>query len=205
METEERAGWLEWVGRALLVSLLATAAGGVVAALLHRAMGGEAEIGAVVALAVLFGGLFHVGYAAFLPGSGVANGAIFGIAMLLLTATTVEAAVGLGAATVLPYLVFGVVAGVAAEWLARRLPSGVSWWSGTAYAIVFGAWLLLIGLFVVVALDPTSGGIVSKLAIASAFVFGVARHLTLAPALRIVALAILALFCVLAAAPLVVG
>ena len=203
VQTDERAGWLEWVGRAILVSLLATAAGGVVAALLHRAMGGEAPPGAVVALAVLFGGLFHVGYATFLPGSGAIRGLIFGVAMLLLTATTVEPSVGLGAATLLPYLAFGVVACVAAEWLARRLPSGVSWWSGTGYAIVFGAWLLLFALFVVVGLDPASGGIVGKLAILSAFGFGVARHLVRAPLLQIVGLVVLALFCVLAAAPLV--
>ncbi|MEO8510486.1 MAG: hypothetical protein ABI534_04510 [Chloroflexota bacterium] len=205
MQTDERAGWLEWVGRAIFISLLATAAGGVVAALLHRSMGGEAELGAVVGLAVLFGGLFHVGYAAFLPRSGAIRGVMFGSTMLLLTATTIEPSVGLGAATLLPYLAFGAVAGVVAQWLARHLPSGVSWWSGTGYAIVFGAWLLLFALFVVVGLDPASGGVVGKLAIASAFAFGVARHLTRAPALRLVALATLGLFCVLAAAPLVVG
>ena len=205
--TEERAGWLEWVGRSLLVSLVATAAGGAVAGLLHRAVGGDAAIAAVVALAVLFGGLFHFGYAAFLPGRGAVNGEIFGIAMLLLTATTVQASEGLDPiAVILPYLVFGVVTGAVARWLERHLPSGVSWWSGTGYAIVFGAWLLLAVLFVVVALDPASGGLLGKLAIASAFAFGIARHTRLrGPQLRVAGLGVLAVFCVLAAAPLVAG
>lgn len=206
-ETEERAGWLEWVGRSVLVSLVATAAGGAVAGLLHRAVGGDAELAAVVALAVLFGGLFHFGYAAFLPGSGAVNGEIFGIAMLLLTATTVQASEGLDPiGVILPYLVFGVVTGAVAQWVGRHLPSGVSWWSGTGYAIVFGAWLLLAVLFVVVALDPASGGLLGKLAIASAFAFGIARHTRLnGPQLRVAGLVTLGIFCVLAAAPLVLG
>ena len=202
-QVEERSGWLEGVGRSVVVSLTATGAGGVAAWLVHRAFGGDAELVAVVALAVLFGGLFHFGYAAFLPGRAAVSGELFGIAMLLLTATTVQAAEGLDPlAVIVPYLVFGVVTGAVAGWLGRHLPSGVSWWSGTAYAIAFGTFLLLGVLFVVVSLDPASGSIVSKLAIASAFGFGFARHLVTRPPLRIAGLAVLGLFCILAALPL---